>query len=414
MAETIDRRDPTRQPRPREVTGRHYHQLSMSTERVVIVGGGILGTMHALEATTHGWVVTHLEADAGPRRASVRNFGLIWVSGRAGGPELDLALRARVLWEQIAERTPDIGFRPDGSLTVATGDAELALMAEAAARPDAPARGTELLDVTGVRKVNPAIKGDIVGGLWCPRDAVVEPGSVLGSLRRTLEATGRYRWLPGHQAVDVQPGGGDRNTDTGSGATVIDHLGLRHRGSLVVLCIGDRLSGLGNRIGVALAEAPLRRCRLQMMQTAPISERLSTAIADADSMRYYPAFDLPARAGLPTARPETSEWGMQLLLVQRAGGEFTIGDTHVYQEPFDFAVDESLYDLLHARAESILGWGLPPPIRRWAGVYTLATDGRICFRERIDDAIWVVTGPAGRGMTLSPAIAEQTWEEVTG
>ena len=89
----------------------------MDAERVVIVGGGVLGTMHALEACRRGWVVVHLEADAGPRRASVRNFGLVWVSGRAPGPELDLAVRARELWEQIADHSPAVGFRPDGSLT---------------------------------------------------------------------------------------------------------------------------------------------------------------------------------------------------------------------------------------------------------------------------------------------------------
>jgi FAD dependent oxidoreductase TIGR03364 len=382
----------------------------MSLERAVIVGGGIIGTMHALEACHRGWDVIHLEADPGPRRASVRNFGLVWVSGRAPGPELDLALRARDLWEQISVHSPGIGFRPDGSLTVAGEDAELALMAEATTQPDASVREFELLDATGVRDINPAIKGDIVGGLWCRRDAVVEPGSVLGALRRTLEATGRYRWLPGRRAIDVLPG-----TDSGDGAgpTAIDHLGDRHQGSLVVLGIGDRLSGLGGRVGSTLAAAPLRRCRLQMMQTAPTTERMTTAIADADSLRFYPAFDLPCRASLPDARPETTEWGMQLLLVQRAGGGLTIGDTHAYEEPFDFAVDETLYDRLRARAEAILGWDLPSVVRRWAGVYTLATDDRIYYRERIDPGVWVVTGPAGRGMTLSPAIAEQTWEEVT-
>ena len=50
--------------------------------------------------------------------------------------------------------------------------------------------------------------------------------------------------------------------------------------------------------------------------------------------------------------------------------------------------------------------------RRWAGVYTLTTDDRIYWRERADAGVWIVTGPAGRGMTLSPAIAEETWEEV--
>jgi len=52
--------------------------------------------------------------------------------------------------------------------------------------------------------------------------------------------------------------------------------------------------------------------------------------------------------------------------------------------------------------------------RRWAGVYTVATDDRIYYGERVDPGVWVVTGPAGRGMTLAPAIAEQTWDQVTG
>ena len=66
--------------------------------RVVIVGGGILGTMHAVMARRRGLAVTHLEREQDGRGASVRNFGLVWVSGRRAGPELALALRARELW----------------------------------------------------------------------------------------------------------------------------------------------------------------------------------------------------------------------------------------------------------------------------------------------------------------------------
>src|ERR1700727_896183 len=105
----------------------------MDAQRVVIVGGGVLGTMHALEACRRGWVVVHLEADAGPRRASVRNFGLVWVSGRAEGEELELGLRARELWESTAALIPGVGFRANGSLTVATEPEELALMEEVTA-----------------------------------------------------------------------------------------------------------------------------------------------------------------------------------------------------------------------------------------------------------------------------------------
>ena len=251
-------------PVPPEVrwSGARHYDRPVDTQRVVVVGGGVLGTMHALEACRRGWEVVHLEADAGPRRASVRNFGLVWVSGRAAGPELDLAVRARALWEQIAGHSPDVGFRPDGSLTVARHRRELALMAEAAARPDAEVRGFELLDPDGVRAVNPAVRGEVIGGLLCRQDAVVEPGLVLGALRTTLEATGRYTWLPRRQVVDVETGAGGT-------AVAVDHLGHRHEASVVVLCIGDRLSGLGGKVGCRPAAAPLRRCRLQMLQTGP-------------------------------------------------------------------------------------------------------------------------------------------------
>src|SRR6201994_4181923 len=128
--------------------------------RVVIVGGGILGTMHAVLARRRGLAVTHLERGPEGRGASVRNFGLVWVSGRRAGPELALALRARELWESIAADAPGAGFRPAGSLTIATSEAELAVLREAAALPDAKAREFELLSAEEVRTVNPALGGD--------------------------------------------------------------------------------------------------------------------------------------------------------------------------------------------------------------------------------------------------------------
>ncbi len=93
-------------------------------QRVVVVGGGVLGMMHAAAARHRGYQVTHLEREAGSRGATVRNFGLVWVSGRAPGAELALALRARELWEELAAVVPGTGFRPHGSLTLAAADAE--------------------------------------------------------------------------------------------------------------------------------------------------------------------------------------------------------------------------------------------------------------------------------------------------
>jgi glycine/D-amino acid oxidase-like deaminating enzyme len=382
---------------------------------IVIVGGGILGTMHAVMARRRGWTVTHIDRDIEPRSASVRNFGLVWVSGRAEGQELEVALRARELWASIAAVAPGVGFRPDGSMTVAQLPEELAVLRQVADRADADQRGFRLLSPADVRGVNPALRGELLGGLHCTTDAVVEPRLALPALRDALNSGHRfgndddasdrptdsdehgYRFLGGRTATEIGPG------------HVVDHTNERHRGEVVVICPGIERQG---PMAELLDAAPVRTVQLQMMQTAPFDERLTTSLADGDSLRYYPGFRVPALADLPPQSPVAAQHHMQLLISQRATGELTIGDTHAYDEPFDFATDEAPYDHLRARAESILGRPLPPVTRRWTGAYSQSTDDSICHRRQVTPGVWVVTGPGGRGMTLSPAIAEQTLTEI--
>ena len=369
-------------------------------EQVVIVGGGVLGTMHAVQAMARGMRVVQLEREAGTRGASVRNFGLVWISGRAPGPELALARRARHLWAELAADVPGTGFRPHGSLTVALDDAELGLLKEAAELPDAGERGFELLDPAAVTAANPALRGEFAGALLCRQDAIVEPRKVPAAVREFLHARqpgNGYEWLPGREAVEVAP------------HAVRDHTGQWHRGDLVVLCPGAAHSGIAGPHLAGYHRPPLRRVRLQMLQTEPFAWRLTTAVADGDSLRYYPAFDLPGRRRLAPQTPVAAENAAQLLMVQRLDGSLTIGDTHSYDEPFGFDLDEIPYDHLRARAEQLLGTALPPTRLRWAGVYSQVTGSELYHRSQVAPGVVLVTGPGGRGMTCSPAIAEETF-----
>jgi FAD dependent oxidoreductase TIGR03364 len=369
--------------------------------RIVVVGGGVLGTMHAWEAIDRGHQVVQIEREPEARGASVRNFGLIWVGGRAAGAELDTAVRARELWERIAGRAEGIGFRGNGSLTVLRTEAELAVGEEVVSRPDADRRGFTLLTENEVRQWNPAVRGPLLAGLRCERDAAVESRVALPALRAYLAGTGRYAWLPGREI---------READTGF---VRDDRGERHTGDLVLLCPGAWLSGLAREVA---GELPVRRVRIQMMQTAPMGEPLPTSVADGDSLRYYPAYRGTALDELTAGQPQppvAAEHAMQLLMVQRLDGSLTIGDTHGYAEPFPFGVDEAPYAHLVSVAEAILGRPLPPVRRRWAGVYAQCADtGQVVHRQRPAEGVWLVTGPGGRGMTCAPAIAQQTFAEV--
>jgi FAD dependent oxidoreductase TIGR03364 len=370
-------------------------------ERVVVVGGGVLGTMHAAAARRRGFDVLHIEREPEPRGASVRNFGLIWVSGRAAGPELALALGAWAGWEELAAEVPGTGFRPNGSLTLAADEAELQLLKEAAALPDAAVRGFELIDAATAREVNPALRGEFAGALRCRRDAAVEPRLVLQAVREHLLAgadrSAGYGWLPGREAAEIAP------------HAVRDHTGDWHRGDLVVICTGANHTGLAGPHLAGYQRPPVRRVRLQMMQTRPFGGLLTTSVADGDSLRYYPAFDLPGRGRLAAQEPAAAAAAAQLLLVQRLDGSLTVGDTHEYDEPFAFDVHEDAYDHLRAKAERLLGSPLPPTERRWAGVYSQVTGPELYHRSQIAPGVILVTGPGGRGMTCAPAIAEETF-----
>jgi len=122
---------------------------------------------------------------------------------------------------------------------------------------------------------------------------------------------------------------------------------------------------------------------------------------------------LPRRSQLPPQAVAAERARAQLLLVQRADGGLTIGDTHEYAEPFAFDLDEDAYDHLRGRAEALLGAPVPRVQRRWAGVYSEvapAVAGHALYhRAEVEPDVILVTGPGGRGMTCAPAIADDTF-----
>jgi FAD dependent oxidoreductase TIGR03364 len=362
-------------------------------KRAVVAGAGILGTWHALELCRAGYTVQHLEADPAPTGASVRNFGLIWVSGRRSGAELDAAERSRHRWAEVAQDVPGIGFRAAGSLTVATTDGERKVMEAFAHHPDAAARAITFLEPDEVVALNPAVRGETAGALHCTEDAVVEPRHALGALRQYLLARGSYAFHPGRRVVGLED------------HAVVDAAGTRWEGDLVVVATGAAFDHLPGSEAVA---ARLRRVRLQMLETAPFATGLTTALADADTLRYYPAYEVVPLDPLGAQNAVSAAHHLQLLLVQRLDGGLTIGDTHAYEEPFDFALSEDPSTELLARAGRLLGTAPPPVLRRWEGVYAQCTDGQVCAREELLPGTWMVTGPGGRGMTCSPAIAADT------
>ena len=96
--------------------------------RVTIIGGGVLGTTHALIAGFRFPLRGPTRARSARRAAPpFATSGWSGCPGQARRTELAAALRARELWEELGARIPGIGFRPDGSLTLLRSPGEFAV-----------------------------------------------------------------------------------------------------------------------------------------------------------------------------------------------------------------------------------------------------------------------------------------------
>ena len=151
---------------------------------------------------------------------------------------------------------PGIGLQPNGSLTVARTEGERKVMEEFAQHPEAVQRSTAYLHPDEVVALNPALRGEITGGLHCAEDTVVEPRRVLGAMRSYLTETerGSYEFHPGRRVVRLEE------------HAVVDAAGARWEADLVIVATGaafDQLEGAG------VLAPRLRRVRLQMMETLP-------------------------------------------------------------------------------------------------------------------------------------------------
>ena len=132
---------------------------------------------------------------------------------------------------------------------------------------------------------------------------------------------------------------------------------------------------------------------------------MRVTIVGGDSFRYYPGSAGSALDDLQRNESQATvadEHRTQLLCVRRLHGGLTIGDTAEHDEPLAFDVGEAPYAYLADIVEEFLG-----PV----GVYSQCVDPtQLVCRTSPDEGVWVITKSAGRGMTLSPALAEQTAE----
>src|SRR6202051_4519519 len=90
---------------------------------VAIIGAGILGLAHAYAFAKRGLRVTVFERSGTPVGASIRNFGMVLVTGQPPGAMHALAQASREIWLGWAAGAA-LHVRRSGSLMFARSEAE--------------------------------------------------------------------------------------------------------------------------------------------------------------------------------------------------------------------------------------------------------------------------------------------------
>jgi D-hydroxyproline dehydrogenase subunit beta len=360
---------------------------------VAIVGAGIVGLAHAVEAVRRGLSVIVVERDERATGASVRNFGHGCFTVQSG-EALDYALIARERWLELAGLA---GFwvTDAGTVVVARAKDELAVLEEFAEMRDGQ---VELLDRADVLRRVPLGSADVLGGAWLPLDLRIDPRAAIPALAAWLARQGvEFRWSTA--ALGAESG----HLTTSRGDIEAD---------LVVVASGHDLDRLFPRLA---ERAGLERCTLHMLRVAsPGDRRIDPAVLTGLSLLRYRGFaECPSLTAVhdrfARERPHLLDADVNLMLTQRPDGDLTIGDTHAYaRTPSPFR-DEQLDELLLVETAALLGVDHLAVRERWHGVYAHAP-GREFLVAAPAPGIYAVAVTSGIGMTtalgLAPAVLD--------
>ncbi|WP_344102377.1 TIGR03364 family FAD-dependent oxidoreductase [Myceligenerans crystallogenes] len=369
---------------------------------LVIVGAGIVGLAHAVEAISRGWSVLVVERDARAVGASVRNFGHIGVTTQ-DGIALSYALAARERWLRLGK---EAGFavRETGTLVVARADDELAVLDDFAARRDGDA---QILTRKGVTDRAPVSPRGVTGGAFLPLDLRVDQRTAVAAVAAWLNTRRECRVEWSTSVVGLEPGSGVTLVRTTRGDVVARR---------VVCAVGHEVERL---FPVAALEAGIQQCRQQMLRAEPARSarraigEIGPAVLTGTSLLRHDGFAWSpsvarVRERLAQDRPDLLEAGLNLMVTQLPDGTVTLGETRAYgftHEPFR---SQALDDLLLAEGAALLGVPLQA-IERWDATYPSAPQPFLVSEPM--PGVSVVSVTSGIGMTCAFGLAAKVVEE---
>jgi FAD dependent oxidoreductase TIGR03364 len=366
---------------------------------LAVVGAGIIGLSCARAAAQKGLRVIVIDRDAQANGASVRNFGLVVVSGQQRGAAWNRARRSCAIWRQVAGEA-GIPILQRG-LWLTTRRREALPILEAFLKTEM-GEGCEILSPAAARaRCSEFAAENLQAVLVSPHSLRVESREAIPKIAAWLERRFGVQFLRQATVLSVEP----PRLETSRGVV--------HAGAVAV-CPGDDLSGL---YAPRIANYSVTRCKLQMLRLASPGFRLPGALmSDLGLLRYagYSALPeaAPLRTRLEAEQHEQLKHGIHLIVVQSADGTLVVGDSHQYAATPDPFADERVDQLILEEFAAATGRRAPAVLERWTGTYASAADAMFIDAPAPDVRLVMVT--SGSGASTGFALGEEVIADLFG
>ena len=235
---------------------------------VVIIGAGIVGAMCAYYVNRAGLKAIVIDRGTVASGTTGAGEGNIMVSDKSPGPELELALKSRDMWFEVAQ---DLGNEFElvakGGLAVSRGDASS--LFELSNSQSVAGVQTKRVGASEIQELEPFISKAVQNGVHYPQDAQCQPMLAAAHILRQLQRRGLE--FIGHQEV--------LKIERKSESLTVRTSTLEIQSDFVVNAAGTWAGEIARLAG---SELPIMPRRGFILVTAPLPKYVNHKVYDSD------------------------------------------------------------------------------------------------------------------------------------
>jgi glycine/D-amino acid oxidase-like deaminating enzyme len=364
---------------------------------VVIVGGGVIGTVTAYILARAGFQVLLIEKNEIGSGTTSKAAAAALLQTKTSAKKLAFANRSMTLLDDLHDQLGGrFEYAHTGSLLAATTEDEYQLIMDMNATLGSLGLAVELLDGQQARQMMPVLGNSVIGGSFSPRDAQINPLELVVVCAQAAKQHGavfaNYTKLEGieisgESILAVQTSAGRILTDT------------------VINAAGVWASQVAHLGGVELNISPLKGELLVTERMPPLMH--GTLIA--------------AKYLLSKARAEGEAGGrapkrtVGITLVQVAHGNLIVGSTREMAEYDMRSTFPGIHELVRQLLELTPALAHVHLLRAYAGLRPLTPDGSpIISRTPHLPGFIQVAGFGGDGLAMSAITADMILGLLTG